>query len=411
MLRALIKATGLCEILDQLEHITRTDGHSMVIADGFVNGLKLQIHSALPDVEPQWRKLEASAMCTPYQTYEWCFAYFETIGRQQGLKPCIVTAISPLGQVEFILPFQIRKKFGVFLLEWLAQAENNYCQGIFTNRFSEQRIQCWLGENFSAILNSLPNFDVINLQNMPLGSLGYVDVLTEFQTSQSANPSFTTKLDHNYENLLRSKRSAKSISKLRRRDERIHASGDVEFIVEPLGSKTHAALREALTHKRLQLAAQGIHGVFDQPQENFLVALASTAKLRAFRLTCDGTTISSLVGAVSGNQFWLMITSLSPGAPLPLSPGDMLLRKVISWCCEQRLDHFDFSSGEIGYKTIWADQKILLSNYIVTRSLRGLPLAAALRAYNWLKRHVKSSEFLRDLFNDLRQKIWGSSGT
>jgi len=119
--------------------------------------------------------------------------------------------------------------------------------------------------------------------------------------------------------------------------------------------------------------------------------------------------MSSLVGGVSGNQFWLMITSLSPTAPLPLSPGDMLLRKAIAWCCEQHLDQFDFSSGEIGYKTIWADQKIILSNYIVARNLRGLPLAAILRAFNFCKRSMKSSEVLRDTFNIMRQRILGRS--
>ncbi len=407
MLEAPVKATGRFIILDRLKNITRLGRQSSLAGHTLLSGLTLEIHSQLSDIQSEWRNLEKSATCTFYQTYDWCSAFFEHIGRAEGLTCCIISARDLHGQLAFILPFQIRKKFGITLLEWLAQAENNYGQGIFAQDFLDSNAERWFSENFSTVLNFLPHFDVINLQNMPLGISGFLNILPQLQTSLAANASFVTRLDRDYENLLRAKRSATSISKIRRRDKRIEELGAVAFSVEPLGAKTKAALVESLVHKRKQLVDQGIRGVFDPPQEKFLIALAETSKLRAFRLTCDGKTLSSLIGAVAGNRCWLMITSLSPDAPLPLSPGDMLLRKVISWCCEQRLELFDFSNGEIGYKTIWADTKVELSNYIVARNLRGLPLAAMLRAFNSLKRHIKSSEFLRHTFNVARQKIRG----
>jgi CelD/BcsL family acetyltransferase involved in cellulose biosynthesis len=369
--------------------------------------LSFKIHSGLSSIQTTWRKLEADGQCSFYQTYDWCSSFFETFGPSKKLDLCIVEACDARGEIAFVLPFQIRKKYGLRILEWLAQAENNYGQGLFSVDFSGGKASKWFDQNLASVFKALPPFDVINLQNTPLSALGYPDIFANVPKSKAANSSYVTLLKPPYENLLRSKRSAKSISKIRRRDERIMALGDVQFCVEPLGSRTSAALAECFIHKKKQLAEMGITNVFEDQQQKFLLRLTYGESLRAFKLTCDGQTISTIIGATYGNRFWLMITSLSANAPLALSPGDLLLRKTIAWCCEQNLELFDFSNGEIGYKTIWADEKVQLYNYFASQNMRSLPFAALLKLYHATKRQIKSSEQLRSLFNLVRTKFKG----
>ncbi len=372
-----------------------------------ISGLNIKTYFKFSDIEAQWRDLESQSRNSFFQSFDWCSSFYNSIGQHQNLNLCLVAAYDRQGELAFILPFQIRKKFGVHVLEWLAQAENNYGHGIFSPKFLGESASVWFNQNLTSVFSALPPFDVFNLQNMPLGTLGFPNIFDTLPISAAANSSYVTVLKSSYDNLLRSKRSAKSIGKIRRRDERILELGAVEFCVESLGAKTSIALAEAFAHKRKQLAEQGISGVFETPQSEFLLHLSQLSKLRAFRLVSNGQTLSTLIGAVYGQRFWLMITSLAPDAPRPLSPGDMLLRNTIAWCCEQNLELFDFSNGEIGYKTLWADEKVELSNYIVAKNVRGLALAAGLRFFHSLKRRIKSSDSLRNIFNLMRKKLKG----
>jgi CelD/BcsL family acetyltransferase involved in cellulose biosynthesis len=387
--------------LDRLREKGADEQQGQLLQAVSISGFDVKIYNHFSSIEKEWRQLETEGVCSFYQTYDWCSSFYECIGRGQGLQICVVAAYDAQGKLTFILPLQIRTRYRFRLLEWLAQAENNYGHGLFDRQFSDETAAAWFNQNLAAILNAIPAYDVVNLQNTPLGRLGLPDIFGQASKSTAANSSYVTQLMANYEKLLQSKRSAKSISKIRRRDERILELGNVEFCVEPTGTKTSAALVEAFLHKKKQLSQMGISDAFGIPQQKFLLRLANN------KLTQSNHTISSIIGAEFNNRFWLMITSLSSDAPRPLSPGDMLLRKTIAWCCAQNLEAFDFSNGEIGYKTLWADETVVLYNYIAARNLRGLPVAGLLRFYHCLKRTIKASDFWRTKFNAMRQKLRG----
>jgi CelD/BcsL family acetyltransferase involved in cellulose biosynthesis len=398
--------------MDQLNSQRQARTIPMLNAGVVIDGLIVKHEAQFLDVKRDWVELETSGVTTFYQTFAWCTSWYENVGRASNIMPCIVVGRDLMGQIAFILPLQIRQSFGVKLLEWMAQAQNNYGFGLFDSDFFQGPSHKWFAQNAAELFGLMPRFDVINLQNMPDSWNGTANPLATLNHFKAANSSYVTALHDDFNRLHQVKRSSKSISKIRRRDERIEELGKIEFKLEDIGDASQLALREAFAHKEIQLAEMGIHGVYDTPQQDFFSQLVkggtpSQSHVRVFRLTLNGKTLSTQVGVVYKDCFWLLITSLAPDAPRPLSPGDMLLRKSIEWCCNRGFARFDFSNGEAGYKLIWADNKISLHNYFKARTLRGLPYASTLMAFHALKRRIKNSTTLLGIFNKTRRMVLG----
>ena len=271
--------------------------------------------------------------------------------------------------------------------------------------------QDWFNENVSHVLALLPPHDVAALCNMPETVFDRQSPLSALHRFASANQSFVTHLEPNFEALLQKKRAPRSISKIRRRDERLAETGALEIEIVNSNTQSTAALSEMLLHKSLQLSEIGVDSFATQNLTDFFDELlqSKSGELHLFRLRQSGKTISALLGASYANTFWLLVLSMSPGAPLQFSPGDYILRKSIAWACENNLQTYDFSTGHSHYKEIWVDTDIQLYDYFAAKTLKGLPLAAAYMVFFAIKRVVKNTPALKNFLFGARQLLGGKS--
>ena len=377
-----------------------------------IDGISVGCFTSPETCQSDWIRLQKNALGTFYQTFEWCQAWQKKIGVRSNIQPVIIIGKSAEGEALFILPLQIRKRFGFAVLEWLTQPENNYGQGLFCNSFDEKDWQIWFDKNMVAVLARVPNYDLATLINMPDRVLGRVNPLATLNTFVSADQSFLTRLQPNFEKLQEAKRTSRSISKIRRRDERLAELGHLEVQISTRGQIALTSLKEALQHKEFQLAELGVHQFATQDLNTFFGDLVEkadepNAALHIFRLQQSGKTISALVGASYAGTFWLMILSMSRDGPLQFSPGDYILRRSMAWACENNLQYYDFGMGQSQYKEIWADEEVQLYNYFAAKTLKGLPLAALFMFYNVAKRLIKKTPFLKSVFFQLRKWLRG----
>jgi CelD/BcsL family acetyltransferase involved in cellulose biosynthesis len=284
--------------------------------------------------------------------------------------------------------------------------------GLFSTSLEAKDWENWFNRNWAAVLARVPNYDLATLINMPDQIFGAVNPLSTFNRFMSADQSFLTRLQPNFEKLQEAKRTSRSISKMRRRDERLAELGGLDTEILAHGPIALTSLKEVLEHKELQLGELGVHGFATRDLNALFSCLIEKADeqkaaLHIFSLRQSGKTISALVGASHAGTFWLMILSMAPEGPLQFSPGDYILRKSIAWACENNLQHYDFGMGQSNYKEIWADQEIQLYNYFGTKTLKGLPLAALFMSYNAAKRLIKNTPALKSFFFRLRKWLRG----
>jgi CelD/BcsL family acetyltransferase involved in cellulose biosynthesis len=377
-----------------------------------IDGIAVGCFTSIETCQSDWVNLEKNALGTYYQTFDWCQAWQSEIGVRSKTQPVIIIGKLTEGDALFVLPLQLRKRFGFTVLEWLTQPENNYGQGLFCKSREAKDWENWFNKNLVAVLALVPSYDIATLINMPDCVFDAVSPLSSLNRFVSADQSFMTRLQPSFEKLQEAKRSSRSISKIRRRDERLAELGSLNIQILSRGQFALSSLKEALEHKAFQLGELGVHGFATRDLDAFFGGLIEGAEerkaaLHVFRLQQSGKTISSLVGASYAGTFWLMILSMSQDGPLQFSPGDYILRKSIAWACENNLQYYDFGMGQSQYKEIWADHEIQLHNYFAAKTLKGLPLAALFMFYNSGKRLIKNTPALKSFFFQVRKLLRG----
>lgn len=368
-----------------------------------IDGIEIFHFSDLASIENDWRQFEIMAHSTVFQCFAWCKLWLDLCALHRNLRPMIVVGRDNNGEITFVLPFQLRKTFGITVLEWIGHGDFTYGGGIYSDALMDGS---WFTQNGASVLATLHQAGVHNLHNMPGNIFGNANPIEFLHLSMAANPSFQTTLRSDFQSLYRQMRSARSINSIQRRDKRLEALGQLQFEHVTNLVDAEKALDEGLHHKAQQLRQAGIGAVFTQNDVQFYKA-ALKSHLHVYRLRLDGHTLSTILGTLYKGRFTLLIPSLATSAAQVHSPGDYLLRKSIALCCSDNIQVYDFGEGEQPYKLAWADRRIDLYNSISTKTFIGLPLALMLRLRQSFKRRIKTSPFMRENLYRARRIIFG----
>ncbi|MGH6908146.1 MAG: GNAT family N-acetyltransferase, partial [Aestuariivirga sp.] len=235
--------------------------------------LTLAVHTALAPVEALWTAFEAHAHTTLYQTFLWCRAWSETVGKAQGIEIRIVTAANKSGETAFILPLQIGRRSGIRVLEWLGSPHATYGHGLFAPAFLGLS-RNWFARNWAEIVRLAGPVDAIHLTGMPEALGGVPHPLQPLFNLRGPNRSYRMALPADYDLLLAAKRSAETRRRYRKRERALAALGDLQFGLPKGREETHATLALMFEQQEKRLGERGVHGVFGPVEREFLHRLA-----------------------------------------------------------------------------------------------------------------------------------------
>jgi CelD/BcsL family acetyltransferase involved in cellulose biosynthesis len=379
-----------------------------------VGGLVLRVHDNLDDVEAAWRALEDEGIATFYQSFDWCNVWCKRVGVARGIKALVVVGENAFGQPQFIMPLQLRLSRGFKIIEALTAPQGAYAGWLLTKAI-DAYAQSWMNEYFDHVLAALPPHDVFQLADIPARLFGKANPLLAARHFSSANQSHFMALQPDYRALYERKRSGRTRSSMRQRDQLLEASGELIFDLPIDMASRVETLRRMFAQQKQRLSEFGVHDVFDAVEEQFIVDLASVETpegplLRPYRLLLNGEILAVMLGGYRHQTYWALISSLGHGAVRKQSPGDYALRHTIAALCADGTQKLDFSAGDTAYKYRWSDEQFALNLIIRASSFKGMPLALAMLVREKLKRFAKRTPVLNDLLFKLRRKIRGSRG-
>lgn len=389
--------------------------HSETLLTGtrpLVGGIVLRVHNSLEDVEAAWRVLEDEGIATLYQSFDWCNVWCKRVGAARGTTALVVVGENAFGQLQFIIPLQLRLSRGFKIIEALTAPQGAYAGCLLSKNFSDSQAQSWMNEYLDHVLAALPRHDVFQLADIPARLFGKSNPLLACRHFLSANQSHFMALQTDYRALHERKRSGRSRRSIRQRDQALVESGVVQFDLPVDAATRTKTLQCMFEQQKKRLSEFGVYNVFDALEEQFMLDLANVDTpdgplLRPYRLMLNGKILAVMLGGYRHKTYWALISSLGDGAIRKLSPGDYALRQTISALCADGTQQFDFSAGDTAYKYNWSDEQIDLNLIIRASSLKGLPLALAMLVREKLKRLAKRSPLLNALLFSLRRKIWG----
>jgi len=368
--------------------------------------ISIAVHQSLRDIADDWRKFEAAAAGTFYQTHAWCAAWAES--SNEPFEPRIVIGRDRSGAIRFLLPFCIRRSRGLAVLEWIAMPQTTYGYGLYDREFLPRARPWFAGRGWE--IARLLQVDVLNLAEMPASLHGVPHPLSDWFSCEGPNRGYQIVLDSDFQCFYERKRSSATRRSIRKRDNKLAALGSLEFKLPETPAQNHDKINEMFRQQQSRLSERGIHGVFDARDRLFIHRLADThadggPALLAYNLSIDNRMVAMKLGGLYGNIYWGLISSLDSTFAPHLSPGDAALRRLIAACCEKRVAVLDLGSGDASYKAQWADTVIPLHACIRGLSLPGYIWAAFATARLLVKRTIKRSPRLWELAQHLRRAL------
>ena len=126
-----------------------------------IKNLSIKVYFSFDDIKDDYIEFEKRFALTPFQSVDWLKLWYDKIGLPLlKITPQIVQ-IKVNKKIIMVLPFGIRKKYGVKILEWIGGINSDYLGPIFDkNLINIKNINLL----WSKVLVELKKFDAINLE-------------------------------------------------------------------------------------------------------------------------------------------------------------------------------------------------------------------------------------------------------
>lgn len=377
-------------------------------------GLLLSVHSELAAIERAWRSFEASAALTAFQSFDWLARWQRHIGSRRGTRPAIVLGRSLDGDLLFILPLALERRYLVRRLCWLGDDLCDYHAPILGERF-----QAHLGgEDFApvwhdilALLRTSPRFrfDLIDLQQMPASVGGQVNPFIDVAVTLHPSGAHIATLTGDWDTFYARKRSAATRKGERKKLKQMTERGAID-VADVDGSAALHTMDVLIAQKSRALARMGVENFFARPgYREFFLDLATDPSLDGFvhvgRMTVGSTVAATSFGLIHRGCYCLMLSSYDDGELARFGPGRAYLHELMRRAIGRGLTYFDFTVGDESYKREWSDVELRLYDHTAAATMRGLPAAALTAAYRRAKRLIKQTPPLWNAFSAARNFI------
>lgn len=379
-------------------------------------GLLLSVHGELAAIEREWRAFEATAALTAFQSFEWLARWQRHIGSRRGTRPAVVLGRDLRGDLLFVLPLALERRYLVRRLCWLGGDLCDYHAPILGERFrahlgGESFAPVW--HDILALLFTSPRFrfDVIDLQQMPETVGGQINPFVDLAVTLHPSGAHIATLAGDWETFYASKRSAATRKSERKKLKQMAERGTIG-VADVDGCDALHTVDVLIAQKSRALARMGVENFFARPgYREFFLDLAGDPSLSSFvhvgRMTVDSTIAATSFGLIHRDCYCLMLSSYDDGELARFGPGRAYLHELMRRAIGRGLAYFDFTVGDESYKREWSDVELRLYDHTAAATMRGLPVAVLMAAYRRVKRLIKQTPALWNAFSKTRNFIGG----
>ncbi|HHK74033.1 MAG TPA: GNAT family N-acetyltransferase [Rhizobiales bacterium] len=340
-------------------------------------GLSLADFSSL---EEDWRGLQQRAASAPYQSFEWCQAWWRHIGARSGHELALIAGRAPDGRLECILPMMITRRHGLRAAEWLGDDHFGWRGPLLDRNFLQDLNVKTATGLLRKAAHLLPGIHMFHLLNQPEELDGLPNpFLTGF-----TEPNGDMRLLINFEGdswtgFHCARRSARSRRNLTRKMRKLRENWPTRTIIARTGLERQACLMTLIRQKTHWFQQAGLPNLFALPGhvdflEEIILAEHHDTPL-SFNITA--LQVAGHIESVSINTVWhgepfgfLLSRSHSPDLNR-LSIGEGLINRTLRFFFQQGARCFDFGPGEAPYKERWADNRIIHHDTTLPLSNRG----------------------------------------
>jgi CelD/BcsL family acetyltransferase involved in cellulose biosynthesis len=374
----------------------------------------IDIYDDIDAVEEEWRRLEASADCTVFQSFDWLSCWHRHIGRRLKVRPAIVVGRRAGGEPLFLMPLAIMSGI-VRRLTWLGSDLCDYNAPLLAMDFCDQVAPAEFSELWTEICRQLQRrpqhrYDLIELTKMPERVGAQANPFVRFDVALNPSGAHFMPLQGTWDEFYHAKRSSATRRRDRTKRKRLGEFGEVRFITPQEPDDVARTLESLIEQKSKAFARMGVANVFAPPgHREFFFDLATNPRSRHLvhvsRLEIGSTWAAANLGLVFGDRYYHVLASYKDGDVARFGPGAAHLRDLLGYAIEHGLRWFDFTIGDEPYKMEWSEGTLNLYDLVIPARIRGWPVATLAGARRGLARTIKQNPLLWSTFSRLRSAM------
>jgi CelD/BcsL family acetyltransferase involved in cellulose biosynthesis len=357
--------------------------------------------SDLAALEADWRALEAEALVTPYQSYDWVQPFAATIGRAESMDFRFIRIEDGQGGLLALFPLVITRRLGTRFAEFIGGKHANYHMALYRPDFAGALDAVATQVLLREIGAAIGGIDALFLINQPTAWQGIANPPAGLAAGQSPSRAYKLALDPgDGDGTLRRSMSKHARKKLTTKRNRFAEFGPSELVQAQNEVEIARVLDAFLAQKAARFAQMGLPDPFAAPairaflREGALGQHARPPAVELYSLDLAGKSVATYVGAVQGARFSGMATSFDLASETArTSPGEILLVELIKRKCQAGFTMFDLGVGEARYKTTICDDSDELVDTFFPLTAKGRAYAGYSQAKRALKRRIKASPF------------------
>jgi CelD/BcsL family acetyltransferase involved in cellulose biosynthesis len=363
----------------------------------------LTLHDDLASAERDWRDLEQNGDCTPFQTFDWLFAWQRHVGALTGVMPAIIVGRRG-AEILFLLPLAVEPGALARRLTFLGHDLCDYNAPLLARDLSRALAPDQFGALWQESLRVIQararlRHDMVVLTKMPKTVGAQPNPMLALDVRLHPSGAYETALGADWEAFYNEKRSSATRRRDRTKLKKLGELGEVRF-VELKDDEIAATLEALIAQKSKAFARMGVPNMFARP--GYLafyrdLAQSSRSLVHLSRLDVGETWAAINLGLTFGDCYYHILASYDDGEVSRFGPGAAHLRELLQFAIRRGCKRFDFTIGDESYKRDWCETEQQLFDHSAAVTLRGIPAAAAALAWGRAKRAIKHSALLWNL--------------
>lgn len=346
-----------------------------------------------------WRAFEATALVTPYQSYDWIRPFVETIGAAHDMALRYALVRDADGVLCALLPLTVTGRSGFRFAEFIGGKHANYHMGLYAPAFAAQLDAQLTTQLLTKIGTAIGGLDALAFVNQPVTWQGVSNPAALLAAGPSPSRAYKLALiaDDGDATLKRSM-SSHARKKLKNKHSRFRDFGPSTLTRATTPDEVARIIDAFLSQKAERFRAMGVPDPFAEPEMRVFLergameAGSARPAIELYALDLGGRAVATYVGAIQGNRFSGMATSFDMASEtVKTSPGELLLAELIRLKASEGVAVFDLGVGEARYKTTFCDDHDDLVDSFLPLTLKGRLFARIARAKRELKRRIKRS--------------------
>lgn len=366
----------------------------------------VRICDSIEDAAPAWRVLEARAVLTPYQRYDW----IKALGDAGGLDRtrCAIAVIEADELPVALLPLGIVRKFGLSLGTFLGSSIANIdwmpldpAAARAFDRPALDRLLREIGEKAGGL-------DALSLHAMPAEWQGIANPFLAFSHQPGPDHLYVAPIGEGAASRTNAKRMRNIMRGKRRLEELM---GPVTLRTARTPAEVEAIHRTFLAQRAARFAEQGIANIFAEDWFVRFFREAGTQSLGSPRptlqfhaLEAGGEIVATSCGTYAGTHFSQYINSMTTGPAAKSSLMGLLMSALLDELKAAGITSIDMGLGDFDYKLDWTD-RTLVYDAVIPLTGRGRAAAMALLTGRRLRRAFKQNAALFGTYKRLRAMV------